>query len=66
MLLADQLEFKFPERAERTLTGRDFVLEERARQMLRSLGAPQLAKKIRVEWNRRMRSAAGAPTRARR
>ena len=59
MLLADQLEFKFPERAERALTGRDFVLEERARQMLRSLGASQLAKKIRVEWNRRMRSAAG-------
>ena len=59
MLLADQLEFKFSEPAERARAGRDFALEERARQMLRSLGAPRLAGKIRVEWNRRMRSAAG-------
>jgi SprT protein len=59
MLLADQLEFKFSEPAERKCAGRDSALEERARQMLHSLGAPLLAKKIRVEWNRRMRSAAG-------
>jgi SprT protein len=59
MLLADQLEFKFSTQPERGCAGRDPVLEERARQMLRSLGAPRLARKIRVEWNSRMRSAAG-------
>jgi SprT protein len=59
MLLVDQLEFKFQEPVAQACIGRDCVLEERARQMLRSLGAPRLAKKIRVEWNARMRSAAG-------
>jgi SprT protein len=59
MLLVDQLEFKFAEPPECARAGRDFMLEARARQMLCSLGAPRLAKKIRVEWNRRMRSAAG-------
>ena len=59
MLLVDQLEFTFSQPAERVRAGRDFALEEKARQMLCSLGAPRLAKKIRVEWNRRMRSAAG-------
>ncbi len=59
MLLVDQLEFKFsvPEKSARA--GRDLALEERAQRILCSLGAPSLAKKIRVEWNGRMRSGAG-------
>ena len=59
MLLVDQLELEFSEPAEDERAGRDFALEERARQMLRSLGAPRLANKIRVEWNGRMRSVVG-------
>ena len=38
---------------------RDFALEFQARQLLHQLGAEELARKIRVEWNPRMRSAAG-------
>jgi predicted SprT family Zn-dependent metalloprotease len=41
------------------LRGRDHTLESQARQLLRSLGADKLAGEIRVEWNPRMRSAAG-------
>ena len=43
----------------RGYSGRDFVLEAKARQLLRDLGAGKLAREIRVEWNPRMRSAAG-------
>lgn len=39
--------------------GRDHALEEKARELLRQLGAVQLAREIRVEWNPRMQSAAG-------
>ena len=39
--------------------GRDHALETQARELLRQLGAEELARKIRVEWNPRMRSAAG-------
>jgi Uncharacterized protein conserved in bacteria len=41
------------------LRGRDVDLESQARELLRALGADKLARKIRVEWNPRMRSAAG-------
>jgi len=41
------------------LRGRDHALESQARELLRALGAGRLAREIRVEWNSRMRSAAG-------
>src|SRR5256886_15618566 len=41
------------------LQQRDHALESKARELLRSLGADKLAREIRVEWNPRMRSAAG-------
>jgi SprT protein len=39
--------------------GRDHALEEKSRTLLRKLGAGKLAREIRVEWNPRMRTAAG-------
>ena len=39
--------------------GRDLSLEMKARNLLRELGAVKLAREIRVEWNPRMKSAAG-------
>ena len=41
------------------LQRRDHALESRARQLLSALGADKLACEIRVEWNSRMRTAAG-------
>jgi len=41
------------------LQRRDHALESQARELLRQLGAEKLAREIRVEWNPRMRSAAG-------
>jgi predicted SprT family Zn-dependent metalloprotease len=41
------------------IRGRDSALESQARELLRSLGAGKLAREIRVEWNPRMKSAAG-------
>jgi predicted SprT family Zn-dependent metalloprotease len=41
------------------LSGRDQALESQARELLRSLGANQLAREVHVEWNPRMRTAAG-------
>src|SRR3954469_4344603 len=41
------------------LQRRDHALESEAHRLLRSLGADKLALEIRVEWNPRMRSAAG-------
>jgi predicted SprT family Zn-dependent metalloprotease len=41
------------------LRGRDHALESQARELLRSLGANQLAREVQVEWNPRMRTAAG-------
>src|SRR5437763_1479568 len=43
----------------RGYSGRDFALEEKSRNLLRQLGAARLAREVRVEWNPRMRSAAG-------
>jgi SprT protein len=39
--------------------GRDHALEEKSRNLLNQLGAEKLAREIRVEWNPRMRTAAG-------
>jgi predicted SprT family Zn-dependent metalloprotease len=39
--------------------GRDVDLESKSRELLRQLGAAKLAREIRVEWNPRMKSAAG-------
>jgi SprT protein len=38
---------------------RDVDLESKARNLLRELGAAKLARKIRVEWNPRLKTAAG-------
>jgi SprT protein len=40
-------------------SGRDFALEEKSRMLLRQLGAPKLAREVRVEWNPRLKTAAG-------
>ena len=39
--------------------GRDVSLETKASELLRSLGAARLARLIRVEWNPRLKTAAG-------
>jgi len=41
------------------LRGRDAGLETEARELLRSLGAKRIATEIRVEWNPRLKTAAG-------
>src|SRR2546423_13076644 len=41
------------------LQRRDYTLESQARDLLRQLGAAKLAREVRVEWNPRMKSAAG-------
>ena len=39
--------------------GRDLRLETKAREILRSLGATKLARDVSVEWNSRLKTAAG-------
>src|ERR1700736_917874 len=41
------------------VVGRDVVLESKARKLLRELGATKLAREVRVEWNPRLKTAAG-------
>jgi predicted SprT family Zn-dependent metalloprotease len=41
------------------LRGRDAALETKASELLRSLGAKQIATKLRVEWSSRLQTAAG-------
>ena len=41
------------------LRGRDATLETEARELLRSLGAKRIATEIRVEWDPRLKTAAG-------
>src|SRR5713226_2869807 len=41
------------------LSGRDHALEDKSRNLLRQLGAAKLAREVRVEWNPRLRTAAG-------
>jgi SprT protein len=43
----------------RGYSGRDHAFEEKSRTLLRQLGAAKLARDVRVEWNPRMKSAAG-------
>jgi predicted SprT family Zn-dependent metalloprotease len=43
----------------RGYSGRDHALEEKSRTLLRDLGAAKLASEIRVEWNPRLKTAAG-------
>ena len=68
MPLLRQLEFAFrtvvaslrdaPRFAERS-GYKDADLETNARELLRSLGATRIANELRVEWNRRLKTAAG-------
>lgn len=57
MLLFEQLAFVFPTRS--IPPGRDAVLEAEARRILQAIGAAKLARCVSVEWNARLRSAAG-------
>jgi Uncharacterized protein conserved in bacteria len=68
MPLLRQLEFAFrtvagiadPGRLSASLdAGRHLNLEETARELLRSLGAARIAGELRVEWNSRLKTAAG-------
>ena len=68
MPLLRQLEFAFrtisaslweaPRVAERS-SYKDADLETKARELLRSLGAARIASELRVEWNSRLKTAAG-------
>ena len=55
----NQLEFNFSPPRSRALVCCDFELEAKARDILNSLGVRSLGEKVRVEWNPRLRSAAG-------
>ena len=55
----EQLEFVFSQPSKRALSGRDSELEAKARELLHALDATPVARSVRVEWNSRLRSAAG-------
>lgn len=55
----EQLEFVFSHPSKRANSGRDAELEARSRELLRAVDAAALAPSVRVEWNSRLRSAAG-------
>jgi SprT protein len=55
----EQLEFVFSQPSKQPAPGRDSALEARARELLRAWDAISLARSVRVEWNSRLRSAAG-------
>ncbi len=57
MLLLEQLDFVFHPQPQ--IPGRDATLEIQARRILESVGAGKLARQVCVEWNPRLRSAAG-------
>src|SRR4030081_1699431 len=59
MLLFEQLGFVFTSPPQ--ILGRDVALEIQARRLLENLGAKKLARQVCVEWNSRLRSAAGRP-----
>jgi SprT protein len=66
MQLPRQLEFGFRNRAlagnddpSHNNKGRNVDLEEKARELLRTNGAAQIATKIHVEWNARLKTCAG-------
>jgi predicted SprT family Zn-dependent metalloprotease len=54
-----QLDLVFPAGPSLVVLGRDSALENKAQEMLRGLGAAELAREVRVEWNARLFSAAG-------
>lgn len=54
-----QLDLSFPTGPALVVLGRDFELERKAREMLQTLDASELARSVRVEWNARLFSAAG-------
>ncbi|MFN2622775.1 MAG: SprT-like domain-containing protein [Chthoniobacterales bacterium] len=59
MPLFRQLDFIFPTTPTLVVLGRDPALEAKAREILAPLDADKLARKIHVEWNARLFSAAG-------
>jgi SprT protein len=59
MLLRRQLEFVFERSAIHQRAGRDVDLELKAREILSAVGAERLAGLVRVEWNPRLKTAAG-------
>src|SRR5438067_3752501 len=59
MLLRKQLEFVFERSTIHQSAGRDVDLELKAREILYAVGAARLAGLVRVEWNPRLKTAAG-------
>src|SRR4029077_21212816 len=59
MGLFRQLEFAFQRSTLHLRAGRDFALEIKSRELLKSIGATKLAREIRVEWNPRLKTCAG-------
>jgi predicted SprT family Zn-dependent metalloprotease len=59
MPLFRQLDLVFPAAPTLVVLGRDSALEAKAREILGALDASELARKIHVEWNARLFSAAG-------
>ena len=54
-----QLDLVFPSTLSLVVLGRDSGLERKARELLQTLNAPELATSVQVEWNARLFSAAG-------
>ena len=54
-----QLDLVFPPAFSPVVLGRDSALETTVREILRALGAEDLARAVHVEWNARLFSAAG-------
>ena len=59
MQLSKQLDLTFPAGPSLVVLGRDFELERKAREMLQTVNASELATAVHVEWNARLFSAAG-------
>ena len=59
MQLFKQLDLTLPAGPSLVVLGRDFELERKAREMLQTLNASELATSVHVEWNARLFSAAG-------
>ncbi len=59
MLLFEQLALVFSSPPKAPPSGGDAALQTQARDLLHSLGLTTLAPRVRVEWNPRMRTAAG-------
>ena len=59
MPLFNQLDLSFSAAPVFVVLGRDLALETKAREILRTLSAEELAGLVRVEWNARLFSAAG-------